>query len=806
MKKFYTLLFLLSLIATLQAQQIRVLNKSNLQPVANCLIYNQTQKVSTTTDNSGNTSISAFSASDSLYFRHIAFQLFGTTVKRLRESKSDVYLTAAVINLNEVVFSANKVEEKYRDLPLRIDIIPASAVEDGNPQTTGDLLQQTGNIFVQMSQLGGGSPVIRGMETNRVLMVIDGIRLNNAIYRAGHLQNIITIDPTMLERVEVVHGPGSVIYGSDAMGGVMHFYTQNPLLSTNDKSITSGSAFVRYSSAANEKAGGFQLNAGWQKFGILFNAAYKDIGDLREGANRNSKYGDWGKRLYYAERINGADSMMLNDNPLIQKKSGYSQYDILTKLLWKPNANHTAGINIQYSNSSDIPRYDRLTEFSGGKLKYAEWYYGPQTRLLVSGNSKWLNKTAMYDQATISANYQYISEDRVSRGFGKSKKKHQEEKVKILGLNADFMKLFRSKSELRYGLEANVNLVDSKAYNENINDGAITYDVATRYPDNGDRMTTLALYASNNWEISDVLIFSQGLRLSNVSLLARYTPGMLEITQFPYANDIKQNNTALNGSLGLVSLPGNGWRFATNLSTGFRAPNIDDISKLNDSNSSDKLLFVPNPDLKPEYSYNAEITLEKTFSSNVQIGVTGFYTYLKDAFVARPFNYNGQDSVVFDGVLCGVQALVNAGKANILGVETRIDAKLTNILSFAGTFNYTYGRVIDEDVPLDHIPPVFGIASLKLNLTRFTSEFFVRYNGWKKIKDYSPGGEDNEAYATADGMPSWATLNLRAAYQINHTLNVQASLENILDTHYRLFASGISAPGRNLIISLRANF
>jgi len=806
MKKFYTLLFLLSLIATLQAQQIRVLNKSNLQPVANCLIYNQTQKVSTTTDNSGNTSISAFSASDSLYFRHIAFQLFGTTVKRLRESKSDVYLTAAVINLNEVVFSANKVEEKYRDLPLRIDIIPASAVEDGNPQTTGDLLQQTGNIFVQMSQLGGGSPVIRGMETNRVLMVIDGIRLNNAIYRAGHLQNIITIDPTMLERVEVVHGPGSVIYGSDAMGGVMHFYTQNPLLSTNDKSITSGSAFVRYSSAANEKAGGFQLNAGWQKFGILFNAAYKDIGDLREGANRNSKYGDWGKRLYYAERINGADSMMLNDNPLIQKKSGYSQYDILTKLLWKPNANHTAGINIQYSNSSDIPRYDRLTEFSGGKLKYAEWYYGPQTRLLVSGNSKWLNKTAMYDQATISANYQYISEDRVSRGFGKSKKKHQEEKVKILGLNADFMKLFRSKSELRYGLEANVNFVDSKAYNENINDGAITYDVATRYPDNGDRMTTLALYASNNWEISDVLIFSQGLRLSNVSLLARYTPGMLEITQFPYANDIKQNNTALNGSLGLVSLPGNGWRFATNLSTGFRAPNIDDISKLNDSNSSDKLLFVPNPDLKPEYSYNAEITLEKTFSSNVQIGVTGFYTYLKDAFVARPFNYNGQDSVVFDGVLCGVQALVNAGKANILGVETRIDAKLTNILSFAGTFNYTYGRVIDEDVPLDHIPPVFGIASLKLNLTRFTSEFFVRYNGWKKIKDYSPGGEDNEAYATADGMPSWATLNLRAAYQINHTLNVQASLENILDTHYRLFASGISAPGRNLIISLRANF
>ncbi len=806
MKTFLLNLSLLLFAVALNAQKITLQDRSNLQPVSGCLIYNQNRTTSTTSDNNGKADISSFSKSDSLFFKHISFQTVRTTKQELANSGNILYLSNAVINLDEIVFSANKVEENYRDLPVRIDIIPARSIQFNEPQSSADLLMQSGKVFVQQSQLGAGSPVIRGMETNRILLVVDGVRMNNAIYRAGHLQNVITIDPNMLERVEILHGPGSVIYGSDAMGGVMHFYTKNPVLSANDKLFTSGNAFVRYSSASNEKTGSLSLNAGWKKFAVLLSGTFKDIGDLREGKNRDSKYGDWGKRLYYAERINGVDSMMVNSDPLIQKQSGYSQYDILAKALWKPDSGHTISLNLQLSNSGDIPRYDRLTEMPGGKLKYAEWYYGPQTRGLVSLKSEWLNKTRIYDYASVMFSYQNISEDRISRSFGKSKTKHQEETVDVLALNADFMKNIFKSSELRYGIEANVNLVGSKAYNKNVNTGNITQDAVTRYPDNGDRMTTLAAYASNSWEISKSLIFSQGVRLSNVSLLAGYTPEMLALTQFPYTEDITQNNTAFNGSLGLVLMPEQGWRIAANLSSGFRAPNIDDLTKLNDSNSSDQLLIVPNPDLKPEFSYNAELTVEKTFNQNVQIGVTGFYTLLKDAFVSRPYQYNGQDSVVFDGTLSGVQALQNAEKAYIYGLEASLTVSLTSYLSLTSDLTLTKGRVIDEDVPLDHIPPVFGMTSLKLGLTKFSAEIFTRYNGWKHIKDYSPGGEDNEAYATIDGMPSWMTLNLRTSYQFNKYLNVQAGLENILDTHYRLFASGISAPGRNFILSLRCNF
>jgi len=800
MKKIITLILLLCGGITF-AQKVHVVNKSDLQPVSNCLIYNADKSFSITTDNKGTVDISGFKNNDDLTFSHLSFQTVTLNKASLKEKTNEVVLTMLVINLEEVVFSANKTEEKYSDLPVRIDILPAREIQFGNPQSTAELLQQNGTVFVQQSQLGGGSVVIRGMETNRVLMVVDGVRMNNAIYRAGHIQNVITIDPNMLQRVEVVHGPGSVIYGSDAMGGVMHFYTRNPVLSTNGKVYTAGNAMLRYGTAAQDYSQNFILNVGGKKVAAIFGGSTKDIGDLREGSKRDSKYGDWGKSFYYAERINGKDSTVKNSDPLIQKNSGYSQYDLFSKILWKPDAGHAIKLNMQYSNSSNVPRYDRLTEMTGNNMSYAEFYYGPQTRALASLQSEWLNATKLYDKATVIAAYQYISEDRISRKFGKSKAKHQEETVNVFSLTADFKKNIAKTSELCYGIEGNLNQVDSKAYNKNVKNGEITNDAATRYPDGGDKMMSLAAYASNNWELNKHLIFSQGLRINYVSLDAKYTQEMMDLIKFPFDPNITQNNTALNGSLGLVYLTDNGFRIATNLSTGFRAPNIDDLTKLNDFSST--ITIVPNPDLKPENAYNAELSVGKTFNNKFQIEVTGFYTLLKDAFVIRASTYNGKDSIVFDGNLCAVQSMQNADQAILYGFEGSFTAQILKPLSLYSTLTYTYGHVTDEDVPLDHIPPMFGLTSLKLELNRFTGEFYARYNAWKHIEDYSPSGEDNERYATEDGMPAWYTLNLRAGFQFNRYVGVQAGVENILDQHYRNFASGISAPGRNIFVTLR---
>ena len=110
--------------------------------------------------------------------------------------------------LPEVVIYANKFPKPFKNIVQKVDFI--SDKNTINQQAnTADILTQSGHVFVQKSQSGGGSPVIRGFEASRVLLMVDGVRLNNAIFRAGHLQNIITVDNMILDRVEVIYGPSS---------------------------------------------------------------------------------------------------------------------------------------------------------------------------------------------------------------------------------------------------------------------------------------------------------------------------------------------------------------------------------------------------------------------------------------------------------------------------------------------------------------------------------------------------------------------------------------------------------------------
>jgi hemoglobin/transferrin/lactoferrin receptor protein len=497
--------------------------------------------------------------------------------------------------------------------------------------------------------------------------------------------------------------------------------------------------------------------------------------------------------------------MMTNSNPNIQKKSGYSQYDIMQKVLFQPNDQMKYILNLQFSNSSDVPRYDRLAEMDGSKLKYADWYYGPQSRFFAALRCELKGKYAMYDNAAVNIAYQNISEDRVNRRFNKTAVSHQEETVDVLSLNADIMKKITEKNELRYGLEAVSNHVGSVAYNINVSNDIKTFNNVSRYPDNGSDYTTIAAYASHNWEINKLLIFSQGIRLSSINMKSEYSDTMMKLTKFPFDKNIQQNNAAINGNLGLVYMPGKDWRFAVMASSGFRAPNVDDVTKVNDSKAG-SLIVIPNPELKPEYAYNLDVSIGKTVLNKFQIELCGFYTLLKDAIVIKASTFNGQDSMLWGGLKTAVQSATNAGEAYVLGLQANVLLQLSEKLSLSSNLTYTYGRLKAGDLPLDHIPPLFGMTSLKFETRKFKAEIYSRYNGWKNLKDYSTSGEDNLPQASVDGTPLWYTLNVRSAYQLNKYLNVQIGMENILDRYYRNFASGISAPGRNFVVAMKATF
>lgn len=709
------------------------------------------------------------------------------------------------ITLGDVVVSANKTEESKKWVAQQMQVLTANEIAKTQSQTTADLLASTGSVYIQKSQLGGGSVSIRGFEANRVLMLVDGVRMNNIIYRAGHLQSVITLDNAILDRVEILFGPSSTIYGSDAIGGVVNFYTKNPLFAIEEKRNLKVNASTRYGSADNEFTGHFDVNLGGKKFASLSSFTYSMFDDLKGGKNQNPFYTtSYGERPYYAETIGGKDSLVKNVDRYKQVYSGYTQYSILQKFAYNQNEHVKHGLNFQYSNSTDVPRYDRLTDpnSTDDGLKYAEWYYGPQKRMLTAYDLNIINSEATFQNIHAGVNYQHIEESRHVRSFGSKNLSNRIEKVNVIGANLDLLKKIE-KNSIRFGLDAQYNTLKSTAHLDNIETGASS-PLDTRYPDGDNNMLNISLYASHTLKINNELVLNDGLRVGYFSLHSTLVDTAL-LFHLPYTT-IDQSYPVYSGSIGLVNTPSEDLKFSILLSTGFRAPNIDDLSKIFESAPGS--VIVPNEDLKPEKTVNTELGITKIFNEKTSWENVVYYTRMFDAITTDTYNFNGQDSILYDGSMSRVYANQNKRNAYVYGFSSSIKSQCSDNLVLTFNLNYTYGRIKTDssDSPLDHIAPLMMHFQLSYINHNFSSDFIVNYNGWKKLKDYNLGGEDNEQYATPDGMPAWFTLNLRASYRIANPITIQAGVENILDTQYRTFASGINAPGRNIFVALRASF
>jgi hemoglobin/transferrin/lactoferrin receptor protein len=812
MKKIFTVLTGLSLCTALSSQSITVVDNVTMNPVDDASIYAKTPQPNvrmwgTRTDENGQADITQIASEDSLYVRHPAYGTQGFLMSDVKDWKYTIKLSQREILLEEVVLSATKSQDMKSTTPYTMEVINGKDVTFGNPQNTGDMLLNTGQVFVQRSQLGGSSPVLRGFEASRVLMVIDGVRMNNAIYRAGHLADCITVDPNMLDHTEVIFGPSSTMYGSDALGGTMVFYSKKPQLATgnNSKNINTN-AMYRFSSANQEGTSHIDLNFGLKSFASLTSFTYSNFGDLRMGANANPAYGNYDWCREYVERINGVDSIIANSDPLVQKFSGYRQMDVTQKFLIKTGANMTHTLNFQYSTSPDgVPRYDRLQQRTGSAnlLKFAEWYYGPQNRLLASYNMNMKCDSSFCDEMNIIAAFQKIDQDRITRKRGNNTRNTQEEDVSVISLNADLMKQ-AGVHKINYGLEVTHNIVASTSTDLNISTNVETVGT-TRYADGGSTMSTAAVYFAHSMPLGKKLWLQDGIRFTMTMLHSEWN----DTTFYPFPfKENDQNSFAPSGNVGLVFTPCEAFSTHVLFSTGFRAPNVDDMSKVFGTTAT--TLIVPNPDLNPEMVLGGEWGMDVMLTPTARWSVVGFYSKMTNAIIVKEFQLDGQDSVMYDGNLAAVVAPQNVDNAFIGGFSTSLNADFGSHFSLRSTVTATYGRYNDTEndtlIPLDHIPPVFGQTGIVYHCKGFEAEVYTRYNGWKHLKDYSPSGEDNLSQATAYGTPAWATLNFRATYQVNKYAGLSFACENILDQNYRHFASGISAPGRNFVVAVRLHY
>lgn len=800
-------------------QTITVIDEEKGYPVQGAAIYNKALTISIITNERGKADISSFTDKDIIIISHVSYTNYTTNKSALKGKSYRIYLIKKTAQLDEVVLSVFKKKEKTTRIAEQTFAITKEDIFKEAPQTSADLLASVPGIKVQKSQFGGGSPVLRGMESNRVLLVVDGVRMNNAIYRKGHLQNSITISPSLLERTEIVFGPSSVIYGSDALGGVIHYYTRVP--KTSEKEELKSEFFSRFGTVNQEITTNVSAELRFKNWASFTSVSYSSFGDLQMGKNRSHGFSDWGLVTHYSENI-GANffaNPTVNSDVNIQRNTGYTQKDVLQKVFIPLSKKTDLSFNIQYSTSSDIPRFDKLMELKSGSLKFAEWYYGPQerflaaTQLAINPSKKWL------DKGTFTFAYQNIKESRVQRKFGSLERLYRSENVNVYSVNGDFtVPLTKEKNRnFSYGFEYAYNDVNSTPEGKIISvssnkvvGSSGSFNVQSRFPDGGSSYISTAIYTDYRQDISSKSTLNTGIRLTNTTLRATWIDQtFINLPQ----TDIKLKNSAFTATIGYVYKPSVNWQINSVISSGFRSPNIDDVGKVREKNGN---VTIPNINLRPEFAYNAEIGFQKYFNDKTfSLGFNAYYTLL-DNYITREADGT---TIMYDGELGRVVKNINKDRAFVTGYTASYQGRINQNWRTSGFITYTKGRTFDTDEPMSSIPPLFGRFEVSYRKNKVELSANYRFNAKKDITSYNiTEGIDNHVQtpivnssATNDvekyyGTPSWFTVGLNGKYSVNQNFSIQGALSNLFDEHYKEFASGVSAPGRNFSVAIHATF
>jgi len=773
--------------------QIKVVN-SFLQPIEGVQLFKNSTYINIS-DEEGVISVDTSSIKNDSWMLLHANYYPKTITKKSFENGNTFILNGKTNSFTPIIITPRGGPRISVDIVAEVDVLKPADIALFQPQTSADMLNINQKVYVQKSQQGGGSPMIRGFATNRILLVVDGVRMNTAIFRAGNVQNVLSLDPFSIASSEVLFGPASQFYGSDAIGGVLSFNTKESPFSD---SVTSygGNVNLRFSSANREGTWHFDYGVGTKRFSSLTSLSFSSFGDLTMGSNGSNEYLRPDYVIYRPEK---GDTLIENPNPENQVFSGYRQINLMQKFAFKLSKNETLRYGIHWSNTSNIPRYDRLILRSNTGLVNGDWYYGPQQWLMNNLSYTNLKKTKYSDRLQVTLAQQSFEESRNDRKFGSTDLRQRTENLLALSLNSDVQKRLSQNLELSYGAEYIYNGVKSTASILDISQGT-TSPTSTRYPD-GSIWDSEGVYVNllKKWNIRHTS--EGGIRYNRVSTQGTFDTlyNQLPIDRFNNANQ------AVTGSISHLLKIKKG-KVGAILSTAFKSPNIDDISKVFDSNPG--FVTVPNPNLKPEYAYNAELNGEYLFANKLKFSGSIFYTHLLDALTTASSTLNGQDSIMYDGQLSEVQTLVNQEFATVYGAQLSLLFEINPLLSLKSSYTLLQSNASNGE-PIRHITPNFGGTSLTYLLKKGQLIAYANYNQAFSNSQFTINElEDSHLYAKdANGLaytPAWAIFNIRFIYPITAKIKANIALENILDKRYRPYSSGITAPGRNFMFSIQA--
>ena len=668
-------------------------------------------------------------------------------------------------------------------------------------QTSADFLGSSGRVFIQKSQLGGGSPMLRGFSTNRLLYALDGVRLNNATYRSGNLQNVIALDAQTFEQTEIILGPSALSFGSDAMGGVFSFKSLDHRF---DHKRSWGSTMMRYSSVNQEKTAHVHLGVHNQSFSSITSFTQSSFGDLQMG-----RYGsDELLSKYIVRNLNGRDTVLNNPSPLVQSPTGYQQDNFMQKFRFELSSNKYAELDFHYSKSSPYPRYDRFQSTEGNKPAYYRWDYGPQewimTRLGIGANHLPFD---LLDEIDFIVAHQYSEEVRSSRKLNSKKERKQIELVNGYSMNLNVNKKILKKHELQYGSEFIYNDVNSYAHEMHI-ESRSSEASAPRYPSSTYQLASV--YLNYIQKLHNYWIIHGGYRYTRCDLNSDFS-SVLAFYPLPFdhlTNQLEHSDVAV------------GWTFNKNDKTvisgtyasAFRAPNVDDVGKIFDFGPNQ--VIVPSGNLGAEQAKTLDVNWTQHIGGKFKMEWSIFHTWTSDLLVRRQSQFEGQDSLLFDGTLSQVYSLQNAASGRVYGFSGALKQMIGAHFLFESIFNFQRGYEELESGEISrsrHAAPAFGKNSISFQNKKVRVELFHLWNAAVAAEDLNPEEQQKSQLYQKNKkgepyVPEWHTLNAKMIGKLTSNFEVIVGVDNLLDLRYRPYSSGLSAPGRNFILAVHCVF
>ena len=658
-------------------------------------------------------------------------------------------------DIEEIFVTATRGADDSSDVVNAVSVVDEDRLEELQPGLVTDALQGAPGVFIQQTTPGQGTAIVRGLKGSEILHLVDGMRLNNALFRNAPNQYLALVDPWIIGRSEVVRGPLSSLYGSDAMGGVVQLFSARPEFEGPEWSMQSR-VRLTFDSANLGQTINTSVAAGHENLSTGAALSYQAFDDVRAAGRR------------------------------VQAPTAFDARAASAFINYTDRAEREWDFSVQFLEQDNTPRYDELVAGFGQDEPASEQFlFSPNSRLFLHGVHRSGGYSAWLDKLEVHVGFQQMIDGRRTQDLGANRRRVEDNKSDLLGLTVQGVAAQMGRHHLSYGIDIYYDEVSSERLQTTVSTGNVE-TISARFPD-GSTMRNLDAYIHDSIDLTEQLLVDAGLRVSNAEV---------ELTATDSGPATTVSNTDASGSLGLRYQFNDTVSGVANLARGFRAPNIFDLGTLGARPGN--RFNISNTSLGPETVVTGEFGLRiNTDRSSIEAVLWGsdYQDKIVSVFTGT-VDDNGRDIVQSQ----------NASSVSLVGAEfaARFLASETHTLSF--TVNYTRGETEQDGgdtEPTDRIPPINGRAAWRYSQPNwwFSSELMFAAE-----QDRLSARDVRDPRINPLGTPAWGSLNLGAGFSPTERWKVVMRLENVLDRDYRRHGSGVDAPGRSLRVSLEGRF